>query len=226
MNYNIVHYTSKKNFVQKINFEKVIDDCTTFTFENENYNFQLILIYPSNQEFLNEQDLKRKIANFYNNVLKVNNHALLFKIDSVGIGRQQVQFNQPYLISFKGIVSGEHLETKLTTIVDLLIILLESYFICIQGEQLKPIYFELNEQVVIDLLSGSQDSIKWNFFTLGDVAGTVINNDVVGALTEDIMSTEVFSSLTEVVEVVVEPVLNVAEFIFVETISFVFSLFI
>ena len=234
MDYNIVYHTAKKNLDRKINLENVIDDCATFSFENENYKFQLIFLYPLDREFLDKHDLEQKIANFYNNVLKVDSYALLFKIDSIGIGRQQVQPNQSYLISFKGTVSGKYLETKLTTIVDLLVVLLESYFICIQSEQLKPIYFKLNGQVIIDSLFESQDSVEWKIFTpedliylLGDVTSTVTTNNIVTVLTEDsIVSAEAVSSLTEVAEAVVEPLSEVAEVVFVEIISFIFSLFI
>ncbi|MEY2829583.1 MAG: hypothetical protein RIQ33_1441 [Bacteroidota bacterium] len=223
MKYNIVYHTFKQNLYRKINLEKIIDDCATFSFEHEDYEFQLILLYPLDQEFLNERDLEQKITNFYNDVLKVDSDAFLFKIDLIEIARQQAQANQPYLISFKGTVTGKYLETKLTTIVDLLVILLESYFICVQSKQLKPIYFELNERVVINLLSEFQDPIKWRFFTLGNVASTYITNDVASALIEN---TKAFSSLSEAIKILFKPVLKVAEVAFVQTISFVFSAFI
>jgi hypothetical protein len=226
MKYNVVYHTFKQNLYRKINLEKIIDDCATFSFENESYEFQLVLLYPLDQEFVNERDLEQKITNFYNDVLKVDSDAFLFKIDSIEIARQQAQANQPYLISFKGTVIGEYLETKLTTIVDLLIILLESYFICVQSKQLKPIYFELNERVVINLLSEFQDPVKWRFFTLGNVASTYITNDVASALIEDIESTKAFDSLSKAIKILFKPVLKVAEVVFVQTISFVFSAFI
>ena len=132
--------------------------------KDDKYKFKVNFFYPVNQEFLDEQDLKSKITNFYKVILKDNNNTFNFEIDAIGIGNQFVKSKQKYLISFEGTASREYLEIGTNTIVEMLANLLETYFLCIQKEQLKPIYFRFDEQILIDLSSDFQDSMSCSYW--------------------------------------------------------------
>lgn len=144
----------------------------TFTFDNqEDHIFDLILSYPLSKEFLNEDDLKKKIAQFHNHVLQPEQYTLNFKVNKVFVGYSA----EYYLIGFSGTVSGKCLEVKITEIVTLLTTLLESFFLCVASGEFNPLSFALDGQVVIqptpqtegipkeyDFTTGFEDFIRWN----------------------------------------------------------------
>lgn len=130
----------------KVELEVISRNLATFSFENyENHIFRLVLSYPQSREFLNRQDLKEKISEFSSLVLKIDQYALLFRVNEVSIG----QLKDYYLISFTGNVSGEYLEVETTELVMLLTTLLESYFTCVQENEFLPLYFEVDGQTII-----------------------------------------------------------------------------
>lgn len=130
----------------KVKLEVISRNLATFCFENyENHIFRLVLSYPQSREFLNRQDLKEKISEFSSLVLKIDQYALLFRVNEVSIG----QLTDYYLISFTGNVSGEYLEVETTELVMLLTTLLESYFTCVQENEFLPLYFEVDGQTII-----------------------------------------------------------------------------
>ncbi|MDJ0647193.1 MAG: hypothetical protein QNJ60_00665 [Xenococcaceae cyanobacterium MO_188.B19] len=96
--------------------------CTrkTLTFYHQDeHSFDLILFYPLNKEFLNQNDLKQKIAQFYNYLpylLEPEQYILKFKVHLVRVGYSA----KYYLIGFSGTVSGEYLEIKTTELINLL----------------------------------------------------------------------------------------------------------
>lgn len=144
----------------------------TFTFDNqEDHVFDLILSYPLRKEFLNEADLKQKIAQFHNHVLHPEQYILNFKVSKVLVGYS----SEYYLIGFSGAVSGKCLEVKTTEIVTLLTTLLEAFFLCVAPGEFNPLLFALDGQVVIqptpqtegipkeyDFTTGFEDFIRWN----------------------------------------------------------------
>ncbi|MEM8721532.1 MAG: hypothetical protein AAGE84_19930 [Cyanobacteria bacterium P01_G01_bin.39] len=71
----------------KVELEVVSNNLATFFFEDyEDHNFRLVLSYPQSREFLNKRDLKEKISEFSSLVLKIEQYALLFRVNYVSIG--------------------------------------------------------------------------------------------------------------------------------------------
>ena len=144
----------------------------TFTFDNqEDHIFDLILSYPLSKEFLDEDDLKRKIAKFHTHLLQPEQHILNFKVNKVFVGYSA----DYYLIGFSGKVSGECLEIKATELVTLLTTLLESFFLCVASGEFNPLLFALDGQVIIqptpqaqglpreyDFTTGFENFVSWN----------------------------------------------------------------
>ncbi len=125
--------------------ENLVANEPVFDFEGFPHHYRLIFSYPILQEFLSLDELKSKIAKFYDLILKETQYALLYKVNRVAIG----QLDDYYLISFEGRVSAEYIENELTEVADLLASQLNGYFLCLSSEQLSLLYFELDKQVII-----------------------------------------------------------------------------
>lgn len=165
------------------NLRVVIRDRSQFLFENYDRDFKIILLYPGDREFQNEDDLNYKIAEFHNLVLKLEQYALLYKVHTVKLGKQNIAGTLNYLIAFEGTVSSEYLSVKATEIVNILIILLESFFTCIRLEEFSTIYFELNQQIVIDTeLFEVEQVTNWQTFKAQALAHLLL--DVTNVVTE------------------------------------------
>jgi uncharacterized protein len=132
-----------RNDLKTTQYEQVARRTTDFRPEYD-YRFKLIMTYPLGRQFYDKVDLKVKIAEFNSYVLQVEQYAIMFAVDIVEAGTAK----GVYLLRVQGTFSGEYLETKIDEVVQLLILQFENFFDIMQKGELKPVYFEIDGQVV------------------------------------------------------------------------------
>lgn len=116
-----------------------------FSFENFEHGFKLMLAYPREREFYSPDEFQKKIAEFYENVLQISQYAIAFRVDRVSAG----VINDEYVCRFEGSASGDLLHFQSDEIVNLIVAQLEGFFVVVQHGEFRPLYFEVDGQVVI-----------------------------------------------------------------------------
>jgi len=163
-----------------------------FSFENFHHSFKLMLAYPKDREFFTHQEFQEKIAEFYERVLRIEQYAIDFRVDKVSAG----VINDEYVCRFEGSTSGDLLEYQIDEVVNLIIAQLEAFFIIVQQGEFRPLYFEVDGQVVIEPKADDRvlppgyaaDNNYWHY-TSDDSAwdlywGSYIVEDLVNLLVE------------------------------------------
>jgi hypothetical protein len=116
-----------------------------FSFENFDHGFKLMLAYPRCREFYSPEEFQQKIAEFYEHVLQIPQYTICFRVDRVSAG----VINDEYVCRFQGSTSGDLLQYQIDEVVNLIISQLEGFFIVVQRGEFRPLYFEVDGQVVI-----------------------------------------------------------------------------
>lgn len=135
----------KKEKKYQTEFEAIALSTSRIKLEQFEHQFKLILAYPLKREFYSKEEFKKKIALFNKAVLEVEQYTILYRINRVEIGT----IDQYYLIRFSGTTSSVYLENKVDEVVGLLISQLEGFFNAVQSREFRPLYFELDGQVLI-----------------------------------------------------------------------------
>lgn len=108
------------------------------------HSFKLIISYPCGREFYNQEDFKTKIADFNTYVLKVTDYGLMFKVSKVDAG----EVNNFHVLKLSGTLDGQYLNVRPNEVVQLIILQLEGFFIAVRKNEFKPLYFEVDSQVI------------------------------------------------------------------------------
>jgi hypothetical protein len=169
----------------------------TLRFNGYDHRFKLALSYPLSEEFADSEELREKIAEFNTVVLKPDSAAIMYQVDTVLVGT----YEQSYILGFTGTTASEYLEVRTDEIVQLLTVALEGYFLCIKKGELKPVYFEVDGQVVFaptvategvpvgfnggDFWRFLGDAIFWDPYVVSDLA-EALGYVVEGLLDQDL----------------------------------------
>jgi len=175
--------------VAQQNLPVIGDRRAQFNFENFEHGFKLMLAYPREREFYSPEEFQKKIAEFYEHVLQISQYAIAFRVDRVSAG----VINDEYVCRFEGSASGDLLQFQADEVVNLIIAQLEGFFIVVQHGEFRPLYFEVDGQVVIQpqpddkvLPKGYRADNYW-WYTADDAAwdlywGSYIVEDLFNAL--------------------------------------------
>ena len=131
--------------VENTDFEAVSTRPPGLSFEDYDHRFRLMLAYPENREFYDQVEFKRKIAEFNRYVLELDQYAIQMKVDEVQAGK----VNGHYLLKLAGTTSAEYVSFREDEAIDLLIGQLENFFTAVQAGEFRPVWFELDGQVIL-----------------------------------------------------------------------------